>query len=297
MKSALIVALAVTTSVASSQPIPASGPGKGEAIGAAAKAGEPQPFAPTAAKVPLPAPKADDTQKHAEAANGQCCGSRVNDERTWEDYWKDKFREDPIVSFTLVLAIVTSILAIDTKGLRRATNGLLRAAHRDNILAHPPRINITNVRIYSDPLIHEPPRMIPGAKIFGEAYAVNAGRADARMDGNEVVFCEIYWHSDKLPMWRPYNDPHKHQRLSSFFVDEGTKEIVRILKPGQFAMWELKTEVPTHYTQALYLYVMGVVVYRDEIGTRRARLFCRRYDPTRQGFVTMADCPDYEGEE
>ena len=127
-----------------------------------------------------------------------------------------------------------------------------------------------------------PPVIAPGAEIAGSAYAINIGRADALMDKAEVNFCRIVWLPERLPMWRFYNGIKRD--LADFFQDEETSETRQVLRSGQYARWLLKTTVPPQYTPDLYLYVIGAVFYRDSEGTRRARLFARRYIPGTQQF-------------
>jgi hypothetical protein len=186
-------------------------------------------------------------------------------------------------------------LAVSDKAASAAKDAL-EVSRRNQILTHRPRLIITNVAIWdaADPK-KPPPNMTPGARIDGIAFAVNIGAADAIADGNEKNFCYIEWLPDRLPMLRPYGN--RLRDLRDFFVDGEGRPVER-LKPGEHAHWNFSTTVPADYTAAsLHLYVFGAVFYRDELGTRHARLFARRYRTGLEQFEVMRDYPDYESEE
>lgn len=105
-----MAASAVFAQATSQPPVGLSGPQQAKASGTANKASEAPPFA-SAAKVPLPPPQAS-------AAESSPDYSQPSSHKPWTEVWREKLRDDPIVAFTLVLAISTVLLWIDTRGLR-----------------------------------------------------------------------------------------------------------------------------------------------------------------------------------
>ena len=100
----MLVASSVFAQAASQPLVRSSGPQQ-------AKASEARPFA-SAAKVSLAPPQASAAEKSPEHSN-------PSSHKSWNEIWLEKLRDDPIVAFTLVLAISTVLLWIDTRGLRR----------------------------------------------------------------------------------------------------------------------------------------------------------------------------------
>ncbi len=111
----VLIALAFASYICSahSQPIPATSPQQSKAERADTKASEAKPLAPRP-EVALPISEAKNTKNTAEDKKADAEKPSLG---FWAN-WRHKFQDDPIVFFTLVLAISTILLWRDTKGLR-----------------------------------------------------------------------------------------------------------------------------------------------------------------------------------
>jgi hypothetical protein len=204
-----------------------------------------------------------------------------------------------VVAFVaLLIAGVQAILFIKQLKLMQPTidaaNNALKVSERLTVLTHPPRIQITNVAIWSGDDRNVPPILRPGERIQGIAFAVNIGASDANLEEKRNR-CLFDWRRGTLPMWRPFND--RSQTEDNRLCIEPSWDVAKVLVPGQFAIWKISTTVPDDYDPSMSLYIFGQVFYLNTAGKQHARLFARRYDPEIQNFVTVKDRPDYEGEE
>ena len=113
----VVAALSGASGTASQPPIQSASPSQPKASNPVAKASDPAPIASEAKAglAPSRSISASDQPKAAEPASGPSTATSHG----WPSIWADKFRDDPIVAFTLVLAISTILLWIDTRGLRK----------------------------------------------------------------------------------------------------------------------------------------------------------------------------------
>jgi hypothetical protein len=144
----------------------------------------------------------------------------------------------------------------------------------------------------------------PGAIVTGIVGAVNMGRGPL-----EIVYslCMPYWRAGKLPMKRPYQGTDvRRLNLATAIprtrLRDGRRETISLapncqMQSGDVLQWEFETAVPADYTPDMNLYVLGLVIYLDQLRTRRATLFTRRYDFRKGRFLPVKNNPIYEGEE
>lgn len=115
---------AIAAESAASQPPPpigATSPDKAKAEHAADKASNPKPLA-SQPEMATFAPQADSSQQGTSAAQAPSHAASAQ-ESGLVDHWLTKFSEDPVVTFTVVLAISTILLWWETRGLRLAAKG------------------------------------------------------------------------------------------------------------------------------------------------------------------------------
>lgn len=211
---------------------------------------------------------------------------------------------------TIVLAIVgiagicfgwQSLRAIQRQGvimirqsriLQRQANTAERQTdllQHEFVAVHRPRISVRN--FYFHKLkgvggIPDLPIGIQNGSLFtGQYYVVNIGGSIAQV---VEIDCSV-WDEEEdgpLPMRRPYEG-----RV-------GTPMNVD-LHPGQSIIGIFSKRTPfsgnamARAIGRLKIFVVGKVVYKDEVGIRRQVGFCRMYDPTRDRFVPIEDI-DYE---
>lgn len=114
----LVVALSGVSGAASEPPIQSASPSQPKASNPAAKASEPAPLA-SAAKALLAPPNSNSASNQPKTAEPASAPPNATS-HSWPRIWADKFRDDPIVAFTLVLAISTILLGLETRKLRKA---------------------------------------------------------------------------------------------------------------------------------------------------------------------------------
>lgn len=107
----LVAALSGVSGAASEPPIQSASPSQ-------PKASEPAPLA-SATKALLAPPNSNSASNQPKTAEPASAPSSATS-HSWPSIWVDKFRDDPIVAFTLVLAISTILLGLETRKLRKA---------------------------------------------------------------------------------------------------------------------------------------------------------------------------------
>lgn len=109
-----MVALVLAISVAAISP---PSPNQSHSNSAAQKAAEPNPLA-SVPKAPFPPPQAASAQNEVKGSEHNS-GTPSVVSNSWIDSWRERFQNDPITAFTLILAISTIFLWFDTRGLRK----------------------------------------------------------------------------------------------------------------------------------------------------------------------------------
>jgi hypothetical protein len=169
----------------------------------------------------------------------------------------------------------------------------------------PPKLLVNEILIHIEGQ-DEITSFKPGEKITGSVSAVDTGRGPLWI---KTSFCMPYWHDGPLPMQRPYQAEVTSMikdacipNRGTYIRSDGHQEITSLapgskMESGDVASWNFMTMVPNDYVDGMNLWVLAVVDYLDQLGTRRATLVARRYDFTERRFVPVKDNPIYEGEE
>jgi hypothetical protein len=154
------------------------------------------------------------------------------------------------------------------------------------------------VAIYPTELMKNEPEseriLVQTLPVIGRFCIVNVGGTDATVT---EIHAEVTWDYFELPMIRPYDENKPHPLSSPMTLKSGqsitwpfrsTKDMdinsYRITKPEQ---WKDSTRPSRR------LYVLGFIVYADDLGLERRTAFCRYLDPATQRFVAVRDA-DYE---
>jgi len=196
----------------------------------------------------------------------------------------------------LIVGVVYSILAALQWA---AINRQAKISNKTLQMQFRPRIKVRNVVTQLIPVIKDEPEydaiLLGNSPIAGHFCIVNVGGTDATVT---EVHAEVTWQYFELPMSRPYDEKTPHP-LSNPVT----------LKSGQSITWPFESAIaldinPYRITRPdawkdnqtrppRRLYVLGVIVYVDDLGLERRTAFCRCLDPTIKRFVVVRDA-DYE---
>ena len=214
-------------------------------------------------------------------------GANNNHEDYTSPEWWTVYVTGALVFVTTCLAIYTALLwrstkfiAQDAKNAAALTKESVDLANKELILTQRPRLHVSNV-ITIDPFMQ-------GKHVCGQFYIRNIGGTPATITD---IGCWVHWFTDNiLPMKRPY---------------EGEKGNILDrpkLNPGEPCTIDFTSEEPLGLNSAAimqrqhFLYVMGWIEYRDDLGINRRINFCRKYNTTIHRFSAVTD-PDYESYE
>jgi hypothetical protein len=193
---------------------------------------------------------------------------------------------------------VTFAYALISLGLLNATRRQAKISSKTLQMQFRPRIGIRNVAIYPTELMKNEPeseRILVGKlPVIGRFCIVNVGGTDATVT---EIHAEVTWEYFELPMIRPYDENKPHPLSTAQTLKSGQSitwafrsakdmdiNVYRITKPEQ---WKDSTRPPRR------LYVLGFIVYADDLGFERRTAFCRYLDSVTQRFTAVKD-PDYE---
>jgi hypothetical protein len=193
---------------------------------------------------------------------------------------KDKLKRALDVA-TVILLFATALFT-----------GLAWWIFRDQLIVLlPPKAIFNEIVIYVDGH-DEITSFMPQTEITGSVSAVNTGRGPLRIQSS---ICMPYWRMGPLPMQRPYQVRDRNKitnKCQPVDWQDGSE-----IESGKVFPWTFKTVVPSNYVGGMKLYVLGEIIYRDQLNTRRATLMARYYDFDERRFLPIKDNPIYEGEE
>jgi hypothetical protein len=187
-----------------------------------------------------------------------------------------------IVGFFQVWILMrqTSIINASLLETQRATE----LTRQSLVLTQRPKIIVRDVSTTADPLD------APSHGIDGTIQILNSGNTPAHL---LFITCDPYL-AAKLPMGIPYN------------MKMGKRDPVPVLPPGIYTIETFSWQPPSGDDPFGYqryagirngnwnIYVMGQIVYADDLGNQRATRFCRVYDRARGRFFPAQDA-EYEG--
>jgi hypothetical protein len=166
------------------------------------------------------------------------------------------------------------------------------------LLQFRPKLIVRNVVINPIEVIKGQPEydsiLITNFPVFGQFYIVNVGGTDATVT---EVYSEVTWQYFALPMKRPYEG-----KVGNILSKPA------ILRSGQSMPWRFdsapvldinpyRIKQPEDWKEVKErrrLYVLGFVVYADDLGFERRTAFCRYLNPATQRFTAVEEDPDYE---
>lgn len=171
-----------------------------------------------------------------------------------------------VAAFTLALVVVAVLQWRTLKQQAKYMKSVLR-----------PKLNVRNVEIDVDSLLGGEPMSAAGM-----LQIYNSGGTNARVSG---ATCKLFA-IDKLPMKAPFESPIPFSREME-------------LAPGTYETRSFSFDA-TDFRQfkgisheTIGLYVMGELIYSDDLGFRRTARFCRLFDWEKKRFFPVID-PDYE---
>jgi len=169
-----------------------------------------------------------------------------------------------------------------------AAKAQTESSQKTLVLTQRPKLIVRNIVVKTpgDPL-RQPALFQPGYSVEGEFQVVNVGGTPATITASG---CWVFWNQVALPMHRPYDGLTANNPVDG------------ILQPGTFVSGRFMSDKPMDQHAAeifqagneWYLYVMGWVEYRDDLGFVRRTSFCRKYDVRRGRRFFAVDDPDYE---
>ena len=157
------------------------------------------------------------------------------------------------------------------------------------VLTQRPKLIVRNVVINTPSTTVEwnTPIYQPGHSVEGQFRVVNVGGTPATITQSG---CWVFWNQVALPMHRPYDSLGANNPVAG------------ILQPGTSISGRFMSDRPMDQHAAeiwqagnqWYLYVMGWIEYKDDLGFLRRMAFCRKYDVPRGRRFFAVDDPDYE---
>jgi hypothetical protein len=194
-------------------------------------------------------------------------------------------RKNAEIIFTAVIAVATIAQAI----IYWCQSGLMRRALSVNentlILTQRPKV-IARTFFFSESggTMPRGDGVAWGSYAKGQFYVENTGGTKATV---EEIWSEVFI-AKVLPGQRPYEGK------------DGSKGTL-LLAPGKHTYYLFSRKEPLEESTVSniksgseFLYVLGWLGYRDELGIYRKTRFCRQYIPDRDRFVPVENDPDYE---
>ena len=186
--------------------------------------------------------------------------------------------EEATTIFTFWLAVVGAFTGFVLCWQACLLRGQTRLAREEFIASHRPKIIIRGFR-----LLHQD--MPIGKKINFAFTAQNIGDTGAKIieyrNGTFIQFAIQNIPSD-------LSFPTAENLLPNLVLESGVSQLF----PGDSGEKLLEDKRTQIYSGKSALYCMGIIVYCDEIGTRRETGFCRRYRPSENRWEVI-DC-EYE---
>jgi hypothetical protein len=120
-------------------------------------------------------------------------------------------------------------------------------------------------------------------QLSGFFYAVNIGNQPTT-----IVSLDEYMHfGERLPMERPY-ESGKQRKVLNIRLEAGQSSKI------SFSPRPMKSEEVIQLIRAKApFYVMGRIIYTDDLNNSRETAFCRKLDPTDRRLIPVGN-PDYE---
>ena len=196
---------------------------------------------------------------------------------------------------TVAIGIFTFTLYEATTQQARITNDTLKLARDEFVASWRPKLRVRNI-IASDFLtgLNEPQIFTSGHSLQYQFYVSNIGGTAARIT---EAFAMTFQRPSGLPMARPYEGKSGNLPVPSETLYPGQSI------PFSFTNWEIMDDsAKTIGSQVIghqRLFVMGWIVYQDDIGIARRTAFCREFmqGPWDDGRFCAVSDPDYEYEE
>jgi hypothetical protein len=149
------------------------------------------------------------------------------------------------------------------------------------ILAQRPRLIVRNVEIDPSTLLGGKPE-----DFAGTLQVYNSGGSKAHVS---AISCRLFCF-DKLPMKAPFDPPVQSGNIELPPGFYGTRSFASGFDANDFRTFRTIREKRTG------LYMMGELVYSDDLGLLRTKRFCRKFDWEQERFLPVTD-PDYETNE
>jgi hypothetical protein len=157
-------------------------------------------------------------------------------------------------------------------------------ARESTNLTHRPKLVVRSVVVPGvEKLTRRTPKSEPSDDLSGQFCVTNVGAGRAIL----VESRGTIWVNVGLPMERP-DLPYRRDLSDRAPLESGTSLTIA------FAYPPLRAElVDAIVNRKINMYLVGVLTYRDVLGTTRETYFCRLFDYDRLRFFSVND-PDYE---
>jgi hypothetical protein len=190
----------------------------------------------------------------------------------------------------VAIVILTGLTLYVLYGYAADTKKIAKASVEQNILTHRPKLIIRSVVIpWMEILNRKTPLKVlnetklDDGQLGGFFYAVNVGNQPATIRSLD----EHMFFGDRLPMERPY-EAGAGRRITNFRLQPGQSCKISFTPMATRSSELADTAVYEHP-----FFVIGRIVYVDELGNCRETGFCRRVDHHRERLVVVDDF-DYE---
>lgn len=200
------------------------------------------------------------------------------------------------VIFSVVLTGSTVLLWVATNKQARITNDALKLSRDEFVSTWRPKLRVRNIVVSRTPKDRElQETFMPGKALECRFYISNVGGTPTRIT---EAFGMAFQSQVDLPMARPYEGKGGNLVIPAKAIRPGQSVPMQFV--SDWAMDESSRTIGARTIGHQRLFVMGWIVYVDDIGIERRTAFCREFKRKTDwdgGRFNIVKNPDYEHEE
>ena len=200
------------------------------------------------------------------------------------------------VIFSVVLTGSTVLLWVATNKQARITNDALKLSRDEFVSTWRPKLRVRNIVVSRTPKDRELQEIfMPGKALECRFYISNVGGTPTRIT---EAFGMAFQSQVDLPMARPYEGKGGNLFIPAKAIRPGQSVPMQFV--SDWAMDESSRTIGARTIGHQRLFVMGWIVYVDDIGIERRTAFCREFKRKTDwdgGRFNIVKNPDYEHEE